>query len=182
MVGCAAPQHVTVGEAYRIPQPHHALLQTHEKPKCEFGAPRELPVAAKVEDTWTPYSGRFENEPVKEADAETEKEPENGSVKAADAQPEKEPENGPVNEASAETKKEPENEAVKEADAQPAPETAEPAEHYALLSKERNCYQDAEVTVRNKLHKLQSSVGNTLIALQKETTVRVNAQEQGSTP
>lgn len=62
----------------------------------------------------------------------------------------------------------------------PSPKTgvegADPAKSYALLVKERNCYQQAEVKVRKKLHQLQSSVDSTIAALEQETRGRVGVK------
>ncbi|MGI9387099.1 MAG: hypothetical protein ACR2OX_06685 [Methyloligellaceae bacterium] len=169
MVGCAAPQQVSVGEAYNIPQPHHALLQTHEKPKCDLGAPSQLPVKAKVkaeaeakgEDSWTPYSGKPDSQAAREYKSGVQ----SASDNVTDPQP------------ASENKPEAQSASDNGPDAQAAPDAADHADTYDLLSKERNCYQQAEVKARKKLHRLQSSVSNTVIALQRETTVRAPAQQ-----
>ncbi len=65
----------------------------------------------------------------------------------------------------------------------PKPAPAESADHastYALLAKERDCYRQAEVKVRKKLHRLQSSVGDTVTALQQETRRRAGANARGT--
>ena len=177
MVGCAAPQQVTVGQAYNIPQPHHALLQTHEKPKCDLGAPSQLPAKARVkaeakgEDGWTPYSGKPDTQEAGKYKA--------GVQSASDNVTETQPasENKPDVQSASDTETNAQPASESGPDAQPAPDAADHADTYDLLSKERNCYQQAEIKVRKKLHRLQSSVSNTVIALQHGTTVRTRVQQ-----
>ena len=66
--------------------------------------------------------------------------------------------------------REPEKSAVTQADAPGGPARPSAAalwrQHVSALTKERDCYKQAEARVRSRLHRLQTAIGLTMEALE----------------